>query len=62
MRLVNKDPQQQTVNLENQGVYEAPAIIYEGIITTRAGTPTGGGSTGSEESGVDPADLFGSGD
>ncbi len=36
--------------------YEAPAVIYEGLITTRAGTPTG--STGSDNA-VDPADLFG---
>lgn len=34
--------------------YEAPTIIYEGQITTRAGTPEG-----SNQGGVDPADLFG---
>ena len=33
--------------------YEAPAIIYEGQITTRAGTPL------PESGGMDPADLFG---
>lgn len=57
MRLINKDPQPQPVNPDNQCMYEAPAIIYEGTITTRAGTPTGSG-----DSGVDPADLFGSDD
>lgn len=29
-------------------VYEAPAIIYDGVISTRAGSPLG----------VDPDDLF----
>ena len=36
--------------------YESPAIIYEGLITTRAGTPTGGAES---DNAVDPADLFG---
>jgi hypothetical protein len=36
-------------------VYETPTVIYEGTITTRAGTPLGGG----DENVVDPADLFG---
>ncbi len=40
--------------------YEAPAIIYEGLITTRAGSvnpepPGGGGDSG----GGDPANTFG---
>lgn len=33
--------------------YEAPTIIYEGQITTRAGTQEG------NPIGVDPAELFG---
>ena len=37
--------------------YEAPAIIYNGVITTRAGSPTGGDGDGAD--GIDPADLFG---
>jgi len=37
--------------------YEAPAIIYDGVISTRAGSPTGGGSENNAD-GVDPADLF----
>lgn len=36
--------------------YEAPAIIYEGKITTRAGS--GGGCKGKPCDPVDPADLF----
>jgi hypothetical protein len=40
--------------------YEPPAIIHEGIISTRAGSP--GGLTGDAENNVvDPADLFGNG-
>lgn len=38
-----------------QKEYQAPAIIYEGKITTRAGSPAAPGSG----DGVDPADLFG---
>ena len=45
-------------NLEEQRVaYEAPAIIYETVITTRAGSPLG--IDGQSPDGVDPADLFG---
>ncbi|MFQ5419488.1 MAG: hypothetical protein ACE5EY_03890 [Anaerolineae bacterium] len=35
--------------------YEAPAIIYEGVISTRAGSPTVFAPKGDA---VDPADLF----
>ena len=38
--------------------YETPAIIYEGLITTRAGSPPGGGAPDPGE-GLDPVDLFG---
>lgn len=37
-------------------IYEAPAIIYDGVISTRAGSPIGTGIDGTD--GVDPADLF----
>jgi hypothetical protein len=40
--------------------YEPPAIIYKGIISTRAGSPAVLVGDG-EENGVDPADLFGNG-
>lgn len=36
--------------------YTIPRIIYEGQITTRAGTPTGGSAD--NDRAVDPADLF----
>jgi len=36
--------------------YEAPAIIYDGVISTRAGSPGGGSDNNAD--GVDPADLF----
>ncbi len=36
--------------------YEAPAIIYEGELTTRAGSTPGG----IDEHEVDPSKLFGS--
>jgi hypothetical protein len=39
--------------------YETPAIIHENRITTRAGTPIEPESGGVNDSGVDPADLFG---
>ncbi len=37
--------------------YEAPAVIYESLITTRAGTPSP--FSFDHPSGVDPTDLFG---
>jgi hypothetical protein len=40
--------------------YQKPAIIYQGTITTRAGSPAT--ITGDpEDAGVDPSDLFGDG-
>ena len=36
-------------------VYEAPAVIYDGLISTRAGSPI---PAGNNADGVDPADLF----
>lgn len=59
MQSINQDPQQLTVNHNEQNLYEAPAIIYKGTITTRAGSPFSEGSSKSGESSVDPADLFG---
>ncbi len=60
MQLTNIDSQRLNVNRNEKPTYEAPAIIYKGIITTRAGSggPVGDPS-GSGESSVDPADLFG---
>jgi hypothetical protein len=39
--------------------YQRPAIIYEGFITTRAGSPINSVPDGDRT--VDPADLFGDG-
>lgn len=36
--------------------YEAPAVIFSTVITTRAGSPL---SIGGDPEGVDPMDLFG---
>lgn len=41
--------------------YETPAIIYEGLITTRADVSDGGGQAPSDvDSQANPADIFGS--
>ena len=37
--------------------YKRPAVIYDGVINTRAGTPIG--RPGDPAPGVDPDDLFG---
>jgi len=42
--------------LQKSAPYEAPAIIYEGLLSTRAGTLLPGSQN---PDGVDPADLFG---
>ena len=39
-------------------VYQPPAVIYEGTISTRAGSPIGPISP-SDDRVVDPVDLFG---
>jgi len=48
--------QPQAQDKQDRKQYEAPAVIYESAITTRAGSPLGNPS-GSD--GIDPADLFG---
>lgn len=40
--------------------YEAPAIIYEGLITTASGNGSGPQS-GTNSQGADPANIFGGG-
>ena len=59
MKIAVHEPQQPTAHRDNQHTYEAPAIIYEGVITTRAGSPLGGDGDGTV---IDPADLFGNND
>lgn len=39
--------------------YESPAIVYEGLITTRAGTPDPGSvGDAAGDAGIDAADIF----
>ena len=57
MQPINTDSQQSNVKPNEKSTYEAPAIIYKGIITTRAGSPVGDDPSGAGS--VDPADLFG---
>ncbi len=54
MNTLEQEPIQPITHEQNQQAYISPGIIYEGTISTRAGTPLGG-----NEEGVDPADLFG---
>ncbi len=56
MKLVNADRTDEEQKQERVA-YEAPAIIFETRITTRAGSPL---SPDAGAEGVDPADLFGS--
>jgi hypothetical protein len=55
MSTVEKEPIQPIDHTKKQQVYASPAIIYEGTISTRAGSPIISGAP----DGVDPADLFG---
>lgn len=56
MKTNNPSRQKEQLGSEEKLTYETPAIIHESSISTRAGTPFG--SPG-DDSGVDPADLFG---
>ncbi len=53
------DPQQDYVSKEQdqRAPYVAPAVVYEGTISTRAGSPFN--SPEKDGGGLDPADLFG---
>lgn len=44
---------------ENIVPYEAPAVIYEGKVTTRAGTGPGANPLDFDPAGFDPSLLFG---
>jgi hypothetical protein len=48
-------PQNECPQEENPITYEAPAIIFEDVISTRAGSPLGN-PAGVDD--IDPADLF----
>ena len=48
-------------NHADRAPYETPAIIYEGLITTRAATVNGGrNSDAASESGASPENIFSS--
>ncbi len=48
-------PESENPQEKEQIVYEAPAIIYEGVVSTRAGSPLGN-PAGVDD--IDPSDLF----
>lgn len=47
------EKQQKTRQSSEKKAYEAPTVIFESEITTRAGSPTG-----LDPNGIDPTDLF----
>lgn len=59
MKLVEKGQNRETKGGQRLR-YETPAVIYESVITTRAGSPLSI-TDDPDPSGVDPADLFGNG-
>lgn len=48
--------EEKQTNEQQRQAYEAPQIIYESRVTTRAGSPL---SNPSSVDDIDPADLFG---
>lgn len=54
----NEELKQSTAQKKNtdRAPYESPAIIYEGLITTRAATPDS--SRDAKPDGADAADIF----
>lgn len=48
----------QVQKVANVANYQPPAIIYEGTISTRAGSPIGP-RPGGDDQAIDPVDLFG---
>jgi len=53
--MMKRLPEKECAKEEQRTIYETPAIVYEGLISTRAGSPLGN-PAGSD--GIDPADLF----
>jgi hypothetical protein len=58
MYSAESQPDQDAKQEKKRLPYEPPAIIYEGIISTRAGSSYPSAPSDSGD-GVDPADLFG---
>jgi hypothetical protein len=48
-------PESENLQEKERSTYEAPAIIFEDVISTRAGSPLGN-PAGVDD--IDPADLF----
>ncbi len=48
-------PENESLQKQEQAAYEAPGIIFEGVINTRAGSPL---SNPAGVDDIDPADLF----
>ncbi|MCO5186407.1 MAG: hypothetical protein M9918_20935 [Anaerolineae bacterium] len=60
--MMDRLPQNTDESSQNKQAYQIPEIIYEGIISTRAGSntsPTGPGPIPAPDNSADPADLFG---
>lgn len=60
--MMEKFPESMNENSNNRLAYQIPEIIYEGIISTRAGSetsPTGPAPIPAPDNSADPADLFG---
>lgn len=45
--------------LEKRMPYTSPAIVYEGLVTARAGSLSPADDPGNNEAGIGPVDLFG---
>ena len=55
----NSTTQEETQQKRVSSAYKRPLIIYDGIISTRAGSPLGSAPTGGNNAaGIDAADLF----
>jgi hypothetical protein len=48
-------PENESLQKQERAAYEVPAIIFEGVINTRAGSPLSN-PAGMDD--IDPADLF----
>lgn len=48
-------PESESPQEQEKTIYEAPAIIFEGVVSTRAGSPLGN-PAGVDD--IDPGDLF----
>jgi hypothetical protein len=56
MKTTKQPKQKEQETPKERLVYEAPAVIHESLISTRAGSPFGNPN---DNDTIDPADLFG---